>query len=384
MTTYSSAPPDLTDTPDPAAPEQEPRAKKPSIWQFEITKKRVKRKELMHFSQQLAVFVKAGIPILEALAGISEEMGNKRFREVLDEISEDLRSGHTFSAATDKFPDVFPVYYRGILRSAEMTGNLDVALSRLADYIERDIEARRKVTSALAYPGIVMGFAVVVVVVLTAYVLPRFETFFDGLGADLPLMTRVLLGFTHFIANWWFVIVGGIGLFVLSVVLGARTKRGRAWIDHVLLRVPVLGDVIRYALLERFCRVMSSMMVAGVPLPEALAVTTSSVNNAKFRDGLTDARAAMMRGEGLARPLSQTGLFPATARQMFTVGESTGTLDDQLSTAATYFDRELDYKVKRFTTLFEPATLLFVGLIVGFVAIALVSAMYGIFREVQV
>jgi len=141
---------------------------------------------------------------------------------------------------------------------------------------------------------------------------------------------------------------------------------------------------VLHSILERFCRILSSMVTAGVPLPDALAVTTNATNNAVFRTRLGHASEAMMRGEGLAGPLSQTQLFPVAARQMFRVGESTGSLDDQLGIAATYFDRELDYKLKRFTNLFEPAVLLFVGVVVGFVAIALVSAMYGIFRQVNV
>ncbi|MFL6238896.1 MAG: type II secretion system F family protein [Actinomycetes bacterium] len=381
MTTVSIPAQDHDGSTDGPAQPGEPKR---SFWQLQLTKQRVTRKELMHFSQQMAVFVKAGIPILEALAGISEEMSNKRFQHVLASIADDLRSGETFSNATDRFPDVFPSYYRGILRSAELTGNLDVTLGRLAEYIERDLEARRKVLAALAYPGIVVGFAILVVVVLTTFVLPRFEHFFDGLGARLPLTTRMLLATTHGITAWWFAIVGGVLLVIAAVILSWRSRRGRAVLDRWLLAIPVLGDVIQHALLERFCRVMSSMLGAGVPLPEALAVTKAAVNNARFRVGLDQVEAAMFRGEGIARPLAQTGLFPATARQMFRVGETTGTLDDQLATAASYFDRELDYKVKRFTTIFEPATLIFVGLLVGFVALALVSAMYGIFRQVQV
>ena len=146
----------------------------------------------------------------------------------------------------------------------------------------------------------------------------------------------------------------------------------------------MLGDVIRTAILERFCRILCSMVGAGVPLPEALQVTGSATTNAMFRRGIGTAREAMLRGEGLAGPLAQTELFPTAARRMFLVGESTGTLDEQLDTAAKYFDRELDYKLKHFTSLFEPAVILFVGIIVGFVAIALVSAMYGIYRQVHV
>jgi type IV pilus assembly protein PilC len=145
-----------------------------------------------------------------------------------------------------------------------------------------------------------------------------------------------------------------------------------------------LGDLLQHAILERFCRVLSAMVTSGVPLPDALVVTTSTTNNVVYREGLAKAREGMLRGEGLAAPMSDTGLFPATARQMFRVGESTGTLDDQLEMAATYFDRELDYKLSRFTALFEPAVIIFVGLIVGFVAVALISAMYGIYHQVHI
>ena len=363
--------------------------KQPSNWlkkiaNLEITPQRIKRRELMHFSRQMAVFITAGIPILEALNAITEEMGNKHFKEVLEQMAADLQSGSTFAQAADKHRRVFPEYYRGILHSAELTGNLDTALDQLAEYIERDIEARRKVTSALLYPMIIMSMAVVVVVVLAVYVLPKFETFFNALDAKLPLATRILLHVTHFIRDWWWAIAAGALVLVALVMLAARTPRGKAARDAFLLKIPAVGEVIRHALLERFCRIFSGMVTAGVPIPEALAVTTSSMSNAVFRNGLRDAREEMMRGEGLARPLARTGLFPASAKQMFMVGEATGTLDSQLETAATYFDRELDYKIKRLTTLFEPAVLIFVGVIVGFVAIALVSAMYGVYRQVKV
>lgn len=362
-------------------PEQDSWLKRMST--LEITPQRVKRRDLMHFSRQMAVFIKAGIPILEALTAITEEMANKRFKKVLEEMAEDLGAGATFASAAEKFPRVFPAYYRGILRSAELTGSLDIALDRLSEYIERDVEARRKVTSALVYPAVVVSLAIVVVIVLAAFVLPRFEKFFKSLDAKLPLATRMLLNTTHFLGTWWWAIVAGIVVVVTGLVLAVRTDRGRTARDRMLLGSPALGDVIRHALLERFCRIFSGMVTAGVPIPEALSVTTGSLNNAVFRKGLDDARAEMLRGDGLARPLARTGLFPAAARQMFLVGEATGTLDDQLETAASYFDRELDYKIKRLTTLFEPAVLIFVGLVVGFVAIALVSAMYGIFRQVH-
>lgn len=351
---------------------------------IEITQKKVKRRELMHFSRQLAVFVKAGVPMLEAIDAITEEMGDKTFKTALADIRERLRSGQTFASAAAAHPEAFPEVYASILETAEWTGHLDEALDRIALYIERDLEARRKVKEALFYPAIVMAMSLVVVVILTVWVIPKFETFFKSFHAKLPLPTRMLLGVAHFVTSWWFLLVGGVLLLAVGLLLMAKTERGRELRDAVLLKIPVIGDLVRHAILERFCRILSAMVLSGVPLPEAMVVTTSATNNAIFRKGLAKAREAMMRGEGLAAPMSATGLFPAAARQMFKVGESTGTLDDQLEVAATYFDRELDYKLARFTSLFEPAVILFAGLFVGFVAVALVSAMYGIYRQVHI
>jgi type IV pilus assembly protein PilC len=357
---------------------------KKSIWQFEITKKKVPRKELMHFSRQLAVFIKAGIPIIDALETIHEEMGNKLFREIMESMIESLKGGSTFAAAAAQHPEAFPPFYLGILQSAELTGRLDTVLVQLSEYIDRDLEARRKITSALTYPGVIMVMSVVVVGILVGFVLPRFETFFEDLDAKLPLPTRILLNVSGFISDYWYLFVGAFLVLLIGIILALRTDRGRAIRDTLLLKTPALGDLLHHVVLERFCRILSSMMEAGVPLPDAMRVTTEATSNHVYKKGLTEAREAMLRGEGLAGPLAETGLFPASARQMMRVGEDTGTLDAQLATAATYFERELDYKIKRFTGLFEPAVLIMVGALVGFVAIALVSAMYGIFNQVDV
>jgi type IV pilus assembly protein PilC len=357
---------------------------KKSIWQFELTAKKVPRKELMNFSRQLAVFIKAGIPIIDALEVIREEMANKHFDAILSQMVDDLRAGSTFADAVAQHNQAFPAFYVGILRSAELTGHLDEVLLQLSEYIERDVAARRTVRSALTYPAVIFVLSIVVVGVLTVYVMPKFEVFFKDLHATLPLPTRMLLAISSFLTTYWWVLLGVVVAITLALVVTLRTERGVMLRDRLLLKVPGLGDLVQYAVLERFCRILSSMTSAGVPLPEAMSVTADATSNAVFRQGILTAREAMMRGEGLAQPLSDTGLFPAAARQMMRVGESTGTLDSQLATAATYFDRELDYKIKKFTDLFEPAVLLTMGLVVGFVAIALVSAMYGIFNQVKV
>lgn len=361
--------------------EAEELEERKSVLQFEITKERVHRAELMHFSRQLAAFLRAGIPILEGIEVLREGAANKTLRRVLAEVGESLRSGETFLGAIGAHPEVFPDFYRGMVGAAELTGRLDAVLDQLAHYIERDLEARRKIRSALAYPAVILVMSVVTVAVLTVFVLPRFKSFFASLDAELPLPTRMLLAATKFFTDWWFALLGLGVVAVLVAVLVHRSERGRAWVDAVLLKLPVVGEIVRFAVIERFCRVLSSMVQAGVPLPDAMVVASDSVNNAVYKEALDDARDRMIRGEGIARPIAATDLFPIAAVQMFRVGEETGSLDEQLETAAGFFGLELDYKIKKVTTLFEPAVIVVMGVIVGFVAVALVSAMYGIFRS---
>lgn len=357
---------------------------KRNFLQFELTKKKVKKRNLMHLCRQLAVFLRSGVSILEALSVLIEETTDKLMKKALTGMRESLEGGSRFSEAASLHTELFPPYAIEVLRSAELTGNLDEVLDQLGDYLDREIETKHKVNSALAYPSIVLGLAIVVSVVLVVYVLPKFKTFFKSLNAKLPLPTRMLLAFANWIGSWGPYVGVALAVVIVGTVLAVRTKKGHEVWDKVILKIPVIGKLINTAILERFCRLLSSMTVAGVALPEALAVTTGATNNLVFRKGLTEARAAMMRGEGLAGPLSATGLFPGAARQMFRVGEDTGTIDEQLEAAANYLDRELDYRIKRFTTAIEPTVIIAVGVIVGFVAIALISAMYGIFHQVKI
>lgn len=361
-----------------------PAAPKKSFLQMEITPKRVKREEVMHLSRQLGAFIRAGLPLIEAVHTLGEEASNSTLRRLMVGVEEGLRHGETLSDCLDRHPKVFPEFYRGILRSAELTGQLDTVLDQLAKYLERDLEARRRIKAAAIYPAMIAVMAVVTVVVLSVFTLPRFKTFFSSLNAELPWPTRVLMAITDFLTEQWPFLVGGIGAVGLLIFLVLRTEGGRYARDKLLLRTPVVGAAIEAALVERFCRVMSSMAGAGVALPEALRVATESLRNLVYLRQLGSVREAMLEGQGLAGPLSRTGLFPPTASRMIRVGEDTGTLDDQLDVTARYFEGELDYKLKKLTGLFEPAVIVAMGLVVGFVALALVEAMYGIFNQVQV
>ena len=357
---------------------------KQSILQFNISTKHIKRADLMHLSRQLSAFIRAGIPILDAIQTLANDTDSDEVRLVMEAIGQDLRTGSTLAEAVDSHPDDFPMFYRGILASAELTGNLDSVLDQLSGYLERDLEARRKVKSAMIYPGVVAGMAAFTIVVLSVFVLPKFEVFFSGLDAKLPIPTRLLLWITRFMTSWWWVIALLLLSAVAIIFFTYRSARGRLLIHRLLLRVPVIGEVIRYSAIERFTRLMASMVSAGVSLPEAMRVSTESLTNRVFQVELVKARTSMIEGGGLATPMLDTGLFPGVAAQMIRVGEDTGTIDTQLGVAASFYARELDYKIQKLTTIIEPVVILAMGGVVGFVAIALVSAMYGIFRAANI
>jgi type IV pilus assembly protein PilC len=359
-------------------------ATKTSVLKFEITKKKVPRPDVMNFTRQLAVFMRAGIPIMEALEVIVEETQNKLLRNIIREVVDSLRAGDTFATAAAQHPEAFPNFYVGILESAELTGNLDQVLNQLADYIERDTKARSKITAALIYPAVVACMSVVTVLVLVVFVLPRFTVFFKSLHAKLPLVTVMMIDSSGFILHWWYAEVALVIVLVVGFISMRRSPKGHAMMDAWMLKLPVVGDLTQTAILERTCRILSSMLKAGVDLPRSMAVTADSANNAVYHDALEAVREAMMEGQGLAGPIARSGLFPGAARQMFRVGEETGTLDQQLDVAAEYYNRELETKLDRATALFEPAIIIFMGVIVGFVAVALISAMYGIYNQVKV
>ena len=355
-----------------------------NLLKFEITKKKVPRKDVMNFSRQLAVFMRAGIPIMEALEVITDETQNKLLKKILLEMVDSLRAGDTFATAAAAHPEAFPNYYVGILESAELTGNLDKVLNQLADYIDRDTKARGKISAALIYPTVVACMSIVTVGILALFVLPRFVVFFKSFGAKLPLPTRMMMAFSGFVTHWWYAILALMVITIVGFVAMRRSEKGRARLDAVILKMPVIGDLTQTAILERVCRILSSLLVAGVDLPRSMAVTAESANNSIYRTALESIRVEMMEGQGLAAPIARSGLFPGAAQQMFRVGEETGTLDQQLEVAAEYYSRELETKVDRATALFEPAIIIFMGVIVGFVAVALISAMYGIYSQGKV
>ena len=343
----------------------------------------VKPPVVLAFSRQLASFLEAGISVLEALEIVGQETASPVMRIVIADIRMSIQRGSSFVDAVNAHPSVFPAYYRAMLVSAEYTGNLDIVLNQLASYLERDITAKRQIKSALTYPIIVLVVAFAAMVVMSVFVLPKFSGLYRSLGAKLPLPTKMLLAFTDVMKNDFVLIFGVLALAVvlmMAVLGGDRGKRRR---DVVIMKLPVIGHLFHLISLERFCRVLSALATAGVPLPDAIGVSADSTNNSIFQSQLSIVRDTLIRGGGLYEPMAASAIFPIAARQMIQVGERTGSLGKQLSKAASYYEREVTFEMKKATELFEPAVILCVGLVVGFVALAQVAAMYSIFGKVK-
>jgi type IV pilus assembly protein PilC len=370
---------DEVDQPDAVGSIEPIKTKKPL---FSIGKT-VKSDVVMAFSRQLSSFLEAGIPVLDSLEIVAQQSGSVPMRVVINDVRASIYRGTSFAAAINAHPDVFPAFYRAMLTSAEYTGNLDTVLAQLSAYLERDIAAKRQVKSALTYPIVVMVIAFVAVIIMSVFVLPKFTGLYASLGAKLPLPTRMLIGFTSFMTGSWPLVLGGVALILIALFAAVGGARGKSRRDSVAMKLPVIGNLFQLISLERFCRVLASLSSAGVPLPVAIGLSADSTNNTLFKAAMVGVRETLVRGGGLYEPMAETGLFPIAARQMIQVGEQTGMLGNQLGKAASYYEREVTFTMKRATELFQPAVILVVALVVGFIAVAQVAAMYSIFGQVK-
>ena len=350
----------------------------------EITRERVPPVDLMHFSRQMATFLRAGVPVTEAIETLRQDSRNAKLAAVLADVLDGVGTGSTLAGALAAHREVFPAYYLALLRAGELTGRLEESFDQLHSYLKRDIEVGRAIRKALIYPAILLVVAVAVSLLIVLFVIPRFAEFFEDFDAELPLPTRMLVAVADFFGS-----ALGLGVLALAVVAAVglvawtRTRRGRRMWHGLLLQLPGIGTVVSYAATERFCRALASLIESGVALPDALPSAVQCTNNPVFEERLSGAMDRVLAGDGFFGPLRSTELLPATATQMIRVGERTGALSEQLQGAATFFQEELDYSVDKLTQWFEPAVILFIGVVVGFVALAMVSAMYGIYNQVE-
>lgn len=352
--------------------------------QLEITKEKVPLVDVMHFSRQMGTFLRAGVPMTEALENLRQDATNKRFKAALGDVLDRVTAGRSVTEALSVHADIFPSYFMALLGSAELTGRMDEAFDQLHTYIRRDLELTRSVRKALIYPMILLAVAFAVVLLIVTFAIPRFAEFFEDFGAELPLPTRMLMGVADFVSSPYGLITG-IALVALAAAtaLYVRTKTGRRNVHALQLKLPLISTVVTYASTERFTRVLAALLDAGVPLTDALPTAIDSSNNLIYKERLGGAMEGVLEGRGFADPIASTDLFPNAVIQMVRVGERTGELADQLNNAAGFYEEELSYAVDKLTAAFEPMIILFIGVVVGFVALAMVSAMYGIYNQVE-
>lgn len=270
-----------------------------------------------------------------------------------------------------------------MMRAAEYSGNLDKVLVQVAIYLQRQDSAMKKLRSAMIYPGIILTLALCVCTVLIVFVLPNFVSMFNEFHAELPLPTRILIGVGAFAQKWRLVILIGLGVTIAAISLFLQSQVGKKTWDHVILRLPVIGTIVEYAIIERFTRTLATMLQAGIPISQTFDVAIASAGNHRFTVGLESVKARMVTGDGFSEPLEATKLFEPMMIRMVRVGEETGTLDSSFEQIADFLAEEMDYKVRNMINLMEPALVIAVGGAVGFVAVSVILPMYGLLRAVH-
>jgi type IV pilus assembly protein PilC len=344
---------------------------------------RISRADIILFTRQLATFVSAGVPMSRALGTMAEETVSPLFKRVILAILDDLERGQNLSDALAKHPQVFPALYIDLVRVAELTGNLEVTLNQLAVYLRRDLNTVRRLRSAMIYPTVILVVATVVVIILVVFALPAFVRIFAEFRVQLPLPTRILIGIVSFIEQWGIAIGAAALATAVGVVAALQTERGRYGKDQLSIKLPIFGPIVLSAVLNRFARTLAMVLKAGVPLGQTFDAVIASTGNRVFQRGLATVKEQMTSGEGFAGPLIRTRLFPPMLTQMVRVGEETGTLDTYLEQAAEFYEEELDYRIRAMTSLIEPVMTVAVGLVVGFIAVSLISAMYGLVGAIK-
>lgn len=344
-------------------------------------RKRVKEKDIVVFTRQFATMIDAGLPLVQCLEILSNQQPNVFFKEVLLKVKGDVEAGSTFADALRKHPEVYNDLYCNLVAAGEAGGILDTILNRLAVYIEKSMNLKKKVKGAMVYPTVVMAVALVVVGALLIFVIPVFQKMFADMGGTLPSFTQLVINISEALRTfWWAFALFFVGFF-FSFRSYYRTEKGREKIDDYLLRLPVFGTLIKKVAIAKFTRTLSTMLSSGVPILEGLEIVARTSGNKTIEKAIMKTRSSIGEGKTIAEPLGASGIFPPMVVQMISVGESTGALDAMLSKIADFYDDEVDAAVAALTSLLEPVLMVFLGTTIG----ALVIAMYlPIFRMASV
>ncbi len=352
--------------------------------ELRLMPKRVKAAELTIMTRQLATMVSSGMTLLRAFYVLEDQVENEKFKEVLGSVREDIESGLNFSDALDRHPKVFGPLYVAMIRAGEAGGVLEQSLDRTADQLEKDDELRRQVKGAMAYPAVVLTFALGTLLGLIAFIVPVFVGIFKDFGGKLPLITQFTVNLSNFVTGYWYVLIIGSVAGVVAFRKWKKSSWGRPQWDKFRLRLPVnIGKTVQKIALARWSRTFSALYSAGVPIMQAIEVTGKTAGNTVVERAMDDVIASVKSGGSISAPLREAPIFPGMVAQMIAVGEETGNLDTMLTKVADFYEAEVAAAIKAMTSILEPVMIVLVGGIVGFIVVAMYMPMFKVYEAIQ-
>ncbi len=331
-------------------------------------------KDLVVFTRQFGTMITAGLPLVQCLEILSTQSENKVLRETIGEVKTQVEGGSTFSDALRRYPKVFDELYVNLVHAGEVGGLLDTILTRLAKYIEKAMKLKGQIKSAMVYPSAILGVAGIVITVLMLWVIPVFEKMFKEMSGGrmgLPGPTQLVIDFSNAFQSYWYIALGIVFGSVIALKKYYATPKGRMAIDKLLLKTPIFGDLIRKASVAKFTRTLGTLLSSGVPLLDGLTICAKTAGNKVIEEALVNARVSISGGKTIADPLASSGVFPKMVTHMIAVGESTGALDAMLGKIADFYEDEVDQAVASLTSLLEPIMMVFLGVVIGFIVIAM-------------
>ncbi len=331
----------------------------------------IKVEDIILFSRQMATMVDAGIPILQTVEALEDQAGNPSLKKIFGTIRDDIRLGSSLSAAFAKHPKVFDNLFVNMIKVGETGGVLTTVLDRLSSYMEKSARLRRKVTGAMIYPSVVVSMAVIITIGLLVFVVPTFKSIYSSFNKDLPPLTAALLNFSEAFKNQCLYYLGGLIVLIVMYFNYKKTPQGALKIDQAKLKLPVFGDLICKVAVSRFCRTLAVLVQSGVPILEGLDIVRKTIGNRALEMVVEDVIKSVREGQSIAEPLMRSKIFPSMVTRMISVGEQSGQLDKMLTKVSDFFDEQVDAVVENLTSLMEPFIIGFLGIVIGFIVVAL-------------
>lgn len=342
----------------------------------------IKKVEVSRFTRQFATMIGAGLPMVQCLDVLAGQVDNKELAKIISQVRDAVQSGATLSDAMAKHPKVFDQLFTNMVEAGEVGGALDTILVRLAGYREKADQLVRKVKGAMVYPAVIVIVALGVTVGMLTFIVPTFAKMFGGVGAELPAPTQIILALSHFLqANFIYLTLGTIG-FAVAFTFWKKTPSGALWWDRILLKLPVLGNLVRKSSVARFTRTLGTLLASGVSILEALEITAKTAGNLVVANAINKSVLAIAEGDTITGPLKATGVFPPMVTQMIGVGERTGGLDDMLNKIADFYDEEVDEAVTALTSVIEPIIIVIMGGVIGGILVAMYLPMFDIIGKI--